>query len=309
MAIGAAALSAQSGISVKSFRETREALASEFKRTFGEALNTASSGPDGMLIDIFAYAAAEAAQTVQAALANLDAATADGVFLDRIAVIAGLPRRDGETDAELRKRIGEAAYSGLATYDGMLTYLGKLVGNVSLSANDEPYAKDGVPGHSVAVLVPDTFSHSDADGNDDTDAFLAQAIWRCKPAGIRTHGTVSATATDAAGNPHEVRFERISGKPLSLSVVITEYDEERLPDDYADLIRAALAEWAKGEYSPGKDIIVQRFVGPVFDAAEGVESVRIAATFGGTTRTDGRIPVPAWNYATLAAADIGVSKE
>lgn len=308
MATGAATFSAESGISIKSFRETREALASEFRRTFGSALNTASSSPDGMLIDIFAYAATEAAQTVQAAMANLDAATAEGVFLDRIAVIAGLPRRDGETDAELRKRIGEAVDSGLATYDGMRTYLEKLIGNVSLSANDEPYAKDGLPGHSLAVLVPDNFSHTDTQGNDDTDAFVAQAIWHCKPAGIRTHGTVSATVTDVAGNPHEVRFDRISGKPLALAVEITEYDEERLPDDYAVRIVDALAEWAKGEYSPGKDIIVQRLVGPVFDAAEGVESVRIAATFGGTTRTDGRIPVPAWNYATLDAADIGVSK-
>ncbi len=309
MATAAASFSADSGISVKSFRETREAIASEFKKTFGDSINTASSAPDGMLIDIFAYAATEAAQTVQAALANLDAATAEGVFLDRIAVIAGLPRRDGETDAELRKRIGEAAYSGLATFDGMLTYLGKLIGNVSISANDEPYESDGVPGHSVAVLVPDTFSHSDAQGNDDTDAFVAQAIWDCKPAGIRTWGGVSAKATDAAGKQHDVRFSRISGKPLTLAVEITEYDEETLPDDYADRIAQALVEWAKDEYSPGKDVIVQRLVGPVFDAAEGVESVKISATYDGTTKTDGRIPVPAWEYATLDAADIGVSKK
>lgn len=308
MTTAAASLSADSGISVKSFRETREAIASEFRKTFGDSINTASSSPDGMLVDIFAYAATEAAQTVQAALANLDAATAEGVFLDRIAVIAGLPRRDGETDAELRKRIGEAAYSGLATFDGMLTYLGKRIGKVSLSANDEPYESDGVPGHSVSVLVPDTFSHSDALGNDDTDAFVAQTIWDCKPAGIRTWGNASSKATDAAGRQHDVRFSRIAGKPLSLSVEIAEYDEERLPDDYADRIRAALSEWALSEYAPGKDIIVQRLVGPVFDAAEGVESVGISATYDGTTRTDGRIPVPAWEYATLDAADIGVSK-
>lgn len=309
MATAASSFSADSGISVKSFRETREAIASEFRKTFGDSINTASSGPDGMLIDIFAYAATEAAQTVQAALSNLDAATAEGVFLDRIAVIAGLPRRDGETDTELRKRIGEAAYSGLATYDGMLTCLGKLIGNVSLSANDEPYESDGIPGHSVTVLVPDTFSHSDAQGNDDTDAFVAQAIWDCKPAGIRTYGNVSAKAMDAAGKQHDVKFSRISGKPLTLAVEIAEYDEERLPDDYADRIRTALTELALSEYAPGKDIIVQRLVGPVFDAAEGVESVKISATYDGTTRTEGRIPVPAWEYATLDAANIGVSKK
>lgn len=309
MATAAASFSADSGISVKSFRETREAIASEFKKTFGDSINTASSAPDGMLIDIFAYTATEAAQTVQAALSNLDAATAEGVFLDRIAVIAGLPRRDGETDTELRKRIGEAAYSGIATFDGMLTYLGKLIGNVSLSANDEPYESDGIPGHSVAVLVPDTFSHSDSQGNDDTDTFVAQAIWDCKPAGIRTWGEVSSKATDAAGKQHEVKFSRISGKPLTLAVEITEYDEERLADDYADRIRTALTEWALSEYAPGKDIIVQRLVGPVFDAAEGVESVKISATYDGTTKTDGRIPVPAWEYATLDAASIGVSKK
>lgn len=155
MAINAATLDTASGITIKSFREIREALEKDFKGTFGYDLNTSSSSPDGMLIDLFAYAAMEAAQTVQAALANLDVATAEGVFLDRIATIAGIARDPGEPDASLRDRIGTAEFGGMATFDGMLTYLrDKLGGGLSVPKpnSDDDLAKiDGRTGDIQTV--------------------------------------------------------------------------------------------------------------------------------------------------------------
>lgn len=285
MAINAATLDTASGITIKSFREIREALEKDFKGTFGYDLNTSSSSPDGMLIDLFAYAAMEAAQTVQAALANLDVATAEGVFLDRIATIAGIARDPGETDASLRDRIGKAEFGGMATFNGMLTYLSdKLGGGISMKSNEEPEEMGGISGHSVAVYVPQSATSSDDE--------IAAAIWHCKPAGIRTHGSSSGKVTDKAGFEHEVKFTRIESLPMTLEVTVEEYDEETLPDDYDAKIKAALVEWAKDQYTPGKDIIIQRLASPIYDNVPGILDLQFKATFDGKSATSGRIEVP-----------------
>ena len=299
MAINAATLDTASGITIKSFREIREALEKDFKGTFGYDLNTSSSSPDGMLIDLFAYAAMEAAQTVQAALANLDVATAEGVFLDRIAAIAGIARDLGESDASLRYRIGKAEFGGMATFDGMLTYLfDKLGGGISMKSNEEPEEMGGIPGHSVAVYVNQSVTSSDDE--------IAAAIWHCKPAGIRTHGSSSGKVTDKAGFEHEVKFTRIESLPMTLEVTVKEYDEETLPDDYDAKIKAALVEWAKDQYTPGKDIIIQRLASPIYDNVPGILDLQFKATFDGKSATSGRIEVPDSLCASLDEEGITV---
>lgn len=299
MAINAATLDTASGITIKSFREIREALEKDFKGTFGYDLNTSSSSPDGMLIDLFAYAAMEAAQTVQAALANLDVATAEGVFLDRIATIAGIARDPGETDESLRDRIGKAEFGGMATFDGMLTYLfDKLGGGISMKSNEEPEEMGGIPGHSVAVYVNQSVTSSDDE--------IAAAIWHCKPAGIRTHGSSSGKVTDKAGFEHEVKFSRIENLPMTLEVTVKEYDEETLPDDYDAKIKAALVEWAKDQYTPGKDIIIQRLASPIYDNVTGILDLQFKATFDGKSATSGRIEVPDNLCASLDEGGITV---
>lgn len=299
MAINAATLDTASGITIKSFREIREALEKDFKGTFGYDLNTSSSSPDGMLIDLFAYAAMEAAQTVQAALANLDVATAEGVFLDRIATIAGIARDPGESDASLRDRIGKAEFGGMATFNGMLTYLSdKLGGGISMKSNEEPEEMGGIPGHSVAVYVPQSATSSDDE--------IAAAIWHCKPAGIRTHGSSSGKVTDKAGFEHEVKFTRIESLPMTLEVTVKEYDEETLPDDYDAKIKAALVEWAKDQYTPGKDIIIQRLASPIYDNVPGILDLQFKATFDGKSATSGRIEVPDSLCASLDEEGITV---
>lgn len=299
MAINAATLDTASGITIKSFREIREALEKDFKGTFGYDLNTSSSSPDGMLIDLFAYAAMEAAQTVQAALANLDVATAEGVFLDRIATIAGIARDPGETDASLRDRIGKAEFGGMATFDGMLTYLfDKLGGGISMKSNEEPEEMGGIPGHSVAVYVNQSVTSSDDE--------IAAAIWHCKPAGIRTHGSSSGKVTDKAGFEHEVKFSRIESLPMTLEVTVKEYNEETLPDDYDAKIKAALVEWAKDQYTPGKDIIIQRLASPIYDNVPGILDLQFKATFDVKSATSGRIEVPDSLCASLDEEGITV---
>lgn len=302
MAINAAQLATDAGLSLKSYREIREALEADYVAIFGDSLNTASSSPDGMVIDLVSYAVMEVSQTLQAALANLSVATAEGVYLDRIAAISGLVRADGETDAQLRDRLQTAAFDGLATVDAMTTYLRDRLGDsgVTVKANPEPSAdSDGVPGHGVAVYIPSTVTA--------TDAEIGAAIWHCIGAGISSHGSVSVEVTDVAGNPQTVEFSRVTGTALSLSVTVTEYDEETLPSDYVAAIKEALVAFAATEYAAGKDIIIQRLEGVVSLNVQGVETVAVTATFDGTTASSGRIAVDSSTFATLSADNITVA--
>lgn len=290
------------GVKAKSFREIRKAVAESFSTAFGGELTTDPGTPDGALVDLLAYALSEVAQGVQSALANVDVATAEGDWLDRLAAIAGLSRNDGETDAELRERILSAETGGLATYDGMLTYLRNELGvDVGLAMNCEPVATDGLPGHSVAVYVPESLRDSFTDGQ------IAAAIWHCKPAGVKAFGTVSGECADVSGATHGVAFSWITTTAAEVTVDITRYDEETLPDNYAESIKAAVAAWAAGEYTPGKDIIAQRIYAPVFSACSGILSVSVGVSWNGTSTTDGVIAVPESACVEIGADDVTVN--
>lgn len=284
------------GISVKTYREIRKNVAAAFSDTFGDSLATDPGTPDGALIDLLAYALWEIAQGIQTVGSDLDPATAEGVFLDRLAEIAGLSRNTGEPDAELRARMQSATFDGLATFDGMLTYLRQKLddGGIQLSEDLET--------HTVGVLVPET----DGGFSDDRKDEIAQAIWNCKPAGISTEGKYSGTAKDAAGMAHTVYFGGIAGTSMSLDITIGEYAEEKLPSDWDTLVKDSLVKWAKGEYVPGKDIIIQRLYAPIYAACEGIGNVTVEATFEGTTKMEGIIPVGPGECARLETKDIAL---
>lgn len=163
------------GLSVKSYRETREALAAKIKGIFGEDLDLSTSSPDGQLIDLFCYAYNEVVEALQGAASSLDISSADGTYLDNLGHLMGQQRADGEDDDTFRARLLSSDTTGLATFDGMLTYLRNSLGPlVSLVENPEPEPdSSGIPGHSIAVFIPDTYSEI---ADDD----IAQAIWNCK---------------------------------------------------------------------------------------------------------------------------------
>lgn len=301
MAISAASLDG-SGISIKSYREIREALVSRFTKIFGSDIDLSPSSPDGQLLDLFAYSYSDVAEAIQGAAAALDVSSAEGAFLDSLGRLMGMDRRTDETDEVYRARLLSAEQTGLATYDGMLTYLRDKVGeSVSVTANDEPEATGaGVPGHSVAVYVPDSLSSV-------TDDQIAQAIWDCKPAGIRTFGSSEGKAADLSGNTHSMKFTRIGATSAYFArITVAEYEEEMLPTDYKERIASSVAEWALGEFTPGKDIIPQRFVQAVYKVG-GVDTVTVEVSADGTTGwTSARVPVPASQYASFPKANIAV---
>lgn len=292
----------ESGLKVASFTEIREALQSDLKRIFGDSLNLAPSTPDGMLLDVFAYAYNALAQNLQAVITNLNVSTASGIFLDYLAEIAVGGRNQGESDVELIKRIQAADHYGYATYNGMLTYLQKYIGAaVGLIVNEEDQIdENGVPPHRFAVFVPEETGL--------TADEIAGHIWTCKPAGIKSHGSKSGEALAADGK-HTVYYNQITKVDIYLNIEITEYTEEILPEDFAEQIKAAVMLWAAVEYKPGKDVILQRLVVPVYNVP-GVLNIEIEAKTAAMEewQTEGKISINASNYASVSAENIEVSK-
>lgn len=298
----------ESGISVKDYREVRNNVAAKFKSIFGDSIDTSPSSPDGQLIDLFVYSYHDAALAIESAIVNLDVSSSSGTFLDNIGTIMGVPR-NGDDDDVYRARLETATTTGMATFDNMLTYLrANIASGVNMVENCEPGTdSNGIPGHSVAVYVPEGFYAEDDQGNDITGDFIAQQIWACKAAGVKTYGNSSGNAKDAAGTIHEIRYNEVEKTaPYYMKITITEYKEEELPQDYEEEVKAAVSKWALTEYTPGKDIIPKRAIQAIY-LVPGIDDVVVEVSADGSTGwTTERIPVDLSHYAYFPESNISV---
>lgn len=315
MAIAAIDIDSLSGLTIKDYNTVRTAFENAYRGIFGNGINLDPSAPDGQLVDLFAYAYTELAQALQTVVANMDIATAEGVFLEFIGKPVGITRKTGETDTELRARIQVAAFDGLATFDAMLTYLRQNVHKDTSIGESESDNKVYIyiPEAMSVDLIPENDEdwiaiQQDVNRSTSLENFIAQKIWNCKGAGIKTGGNRNdGVAIDRAGNYHTVAYSQVASVPFQVSVSITEYSEERLPYDYADQIKAAIVAWAAENLKPGNDVIPGRFSTPIY-SIEGIDEIetKVKVKVGGTWSSK-RTPVGPENCATIAAEDIEVT--
>lgn len=137
-----------------------------------------------------------------------------------------------ETDGVLRlRRELELSTAGAATLDAIRAAVLDIAGVTSCRVFHNPTDAtdgDGVPPHAVEVLV------EGGDPQDIRDVLLAVVA-----AGIATHGTTSGTATDGAGNVHDVEFSRPTVVDSYVDVVLTK-DALTYPVDGDDQVKAAI---------------------------------------------------------------------
>jgi hypothetical protein len=173
------------------------------------------------------------------------------------------------------------------------------------------------------VFVPVTFSTEDIDPSDkDWQAilddstrahtvqnFIAQKIWNCKPAGIQSYGNNSGEARDVSGFLQQVQFSFIQGVSYLVHIDFTVYDEETLPSDYEQVIKNVVCEWAKKEYTSGKDLIPQRISAPIYSNVPGIESITVTVASVDNPRhwTDERVPIDEDKIVSITAENITVS--
>lgn len=266
-----------SGIRFKGFQDLRKSLVESWEATFGEDIDTSPTSPDGHHIDLEAATVNSVAEMLQAVANTMSRNQATGEYLDLLAAFLGLERADGESDASLRQRMNEADSTGLATLDAMRTYLrNNIAPSVDVLENCEPTeSSDGIPGHHYRVVLPQSVydalvEKADEGEIDSADDYVAQFIWICKPAGIKGDGNKTGHATDIVGVIQPMKFSITDTVGIDVKVVLSLYREESFPQGgtgaVADAIRAWAAgtsPWAEPEYTPGKDVLVTRFITPI----------------------------------------------
>ena len=182
----------------------------------------------------------------------------------------GVIGRFEETDAEIKARAKNTVHDGLATLPTIKSYIENNVTgitSVSVFENETSSTVNGRPPHSIEVMV--------LGGSDEE---IARAIYKSKPAGIKAYGTHiegdGYLVLDSNGGPHYVNWSTLNTAYLWINVAITHYEEEILPDNYSELIKQAIVEWAQKEYTFGKDVIPLRICVPVY-SVDGIEDVTI----------------------------------
>lgn len=180
--------------------------------------------------------------------------------------------RLAESDTALRQRWNGSLYArSVAMVDSiaaaLLTLNGVTVARVYENDSDET-DDEGRPPHSIEAVV---------NGGDADE--IGATIWEKKAAGIDTFGSQSVNVTDSQGFIHTINFNRPIPVYVWLNVEITEYPEEALPPDATTVITEALTEYGE-TLTVGNDVILQRFIGAIYQAVSGVGYVTIEAATG-----------------------------
>lgn len=252
------------GIKFSGFQDIREELRNAWRATWGEAIDLSPTSPDGHHVDLEAKTITFITQALQVVSTCFNRKQATGQFLDYLAFLLHLSRGEGESDEALRLRMDEAETESLATSDGMITYLrDKIDRATDVLFNDEDFTDDnGIPPHSVRALIPESVSKS----SDE----IAQAIWHCKAAGVKTDGNINGVAIGKNGKEYGVKYSMIGKLEFDANIKLHLYSEEEFPSDGIELLKKQIIGWATGtdgwkkaEYQIGTDVIPTRFYTPI----------------------------------------------
>jgi uncharacterized phage protein gp47/JayE len=162
-----------------------------------------------------------------------------------------------DSDTTLRtRREAQLTATGSATIDAIRSDVLEVEGveSVDVFENDSDETVDGLPPHSIEVLVFDGETST-----ADSDA-IAQAIWNTRAAGVQTVGSVSGTAYDARGAARTMNFSRPDVKDVYISITLE--TTVGYPGDAA--VAEYIAAQARALHGVGDDVRVRRVDSLVF---------------------------------------------
>lgn len=299
------------GIKFLGFQDIRDSMKTQWKAVLGNDIDLSPTTPDGHHLDLECKVINSVSEMIQVVTNLFNRNSSSGQFLEFLAALLGLSRGEGESDESLRSRMQQAPHDGLATMDAMTSYLMNYISpNVSVAFNDEPEtSEEGVPGHSFMVTVPEDYIHTNSSGNDDTADWIAQKIFECKPAGIRSSGNHSGTAVSrVTGKSYSMKYSTPSMVGIDVSVKIEKrYDEEAYPYNGDELVKKAIVEWAKTEYKAGKDVIALRMMVPLFSVPGiAIPTIRLKKSLDSKWSEDGIIQIDSEQVAVVSESHITV---
>lgn len=216
--------------------------------------------------------------------------------------LPGITGRDRETDAELRIRRNKSLAN---PSQNMIESLIAAVGNVSgvtqhvvLENKDDAVDANGIPGHSVEVIVT---------GGLDDD--IGQAIWQNYPFGIGVFGTTNYPVNDSQGIPHILSWTRPADMPIFVIVEITKRPGYPVGGD--DQMKQAIVDYAQGNlvagrgFAAGMDVIQSELYTPAnFVPAHDISRILIGLS-ANPTLTD-NIPITVREASQFLTANISI---
>lgn len=164
-----------------------------------------------------------------------------------------------ESDPALRaRRLLEVRTQSGSAIDTIRASVLAIVGieAVAIYENQENIAIGGLPPHSFEAVVYD----GTPTGTLVSDTAIGQVIWNKKPAGAKSHGAITATATDTLGGSRSIKFSRPDAIEihctLNVGVSRSLFD---FVDGKADL-RTAIVEYATEFFKLGEDIVIAELI-------------------------------------------------
>lgn len=161
-----------------------------------------------------------------------------------------------ESDAGYRlNQVAELAAPGSCTVDSIRADLLRVVGvlqafvfeNTTMSTD-----VDGVPAKAYECVIYDGPSPAAA------NTAIAQVVWDNKPAGIETHGSTTANATDSQGVVRAVKFSRGTPVPVYMSYTLST-DPLKFPADGALQVKNAVVAKGLSYLFLGTDVVALVF--------------------------------------------------
>ena len=254
----------ETGLHMPTYEERLEELMTAYRQIFGEGIVLDPAVPDYQLLSVFARALDDTSALVLDDYNSRNPGYATGTGLDLAAQQYGISRFSGETDAQLRIRIGAAmASKGCASAETLLAALKSLryVRDAAVYVNDGDSADDnGIPGHSIACVV-----------YSGLPAEIREVIWKKKAPGIGTYGSSSGSYTDSDGNEHTVSYSAPSSTQVTIVVKVKALKSDFVLAEQEDALRTAIVNFVQA-LGIGKPLIISQLYGVCYSAVP--ESLR-----------------------------------
>jgi len=289
------------GFVVRTLEQIVAEIGENLKSVFGSTYSVDPSSPDGQLIGIFAAQLWEVEQAAQAAYQCSDPNSAQGVPLEYVCDYNGVYRKEGEPDAQLRRRRAYSVInSGTNTIDSIYAALLKLdVKHVSIKENDTSAAAETIPSKAFLTVV---------DGGDPNE--IAKAIFLNKPVGIRAYGTTTINVKDSKGYSHAIGFSRPTNANLAISISFKRTGDSSTTD-IMEAMRKSIEAYTNN-LAIGEDVIWSSLLGAAVAGANeiagsaSITSLRMSKK-GGTLGT-GDIHLLPYEQAHVVHSDIAITE-
>ena len=238
------------GVQAASLDNLLTLFRNRFRDRFGPEVSLEPETPQGQLAALFAQALAEHEEAVVEQSNSLSVQHAVGRQLDDLGSLIGLARRTGESDADFRTRYAQST-SRLAS--GSVPAISSALADAGVS---QSVVRENATAAAVTVQGVELRPHSVlciCEGG--SDAAIAAAIRRSKPAGVDTSG-------DSLQDGY--RFTRVERVPVRVSVSIRrDASSAAFPATGVTDIREALVAYAAREFRIGESVNSTILLSPV----------------------------------------------